>query len=39
MKLNDRWGLPVYPVFKDENSNESDKKIGEAKNRKKRQTG
>ena len=26
MKLNVRWALPVYPVFKDEKSNGSDEK-------------
>ena len=26
MKLNARWALPVYPVFKDEKSNGSDEK-------------
>ena len=38
--LNARWALPFYPVFEDENSNRSDKKICQAKNRiKKRPTG
>ena len=26
MKLNARWALPIYPVFKDEKSNGSDEK-------------
>ena len=25
-ELNARWALPVYPVFEDEKSNESDEK-------------
>ena len=30
-KLNAHWALPVYPVFKDDNSNGSDKKSVERK--------
>ena len=27
MKLNARWALPVYPVFKDQKSNGLDEKL------------
>ena len=31
-KINARWALPVYPVFKVENSNGSDEKSVKIKN-------